>query len=79
MIVSLPVKATVFLYVRILTAGHGGEDSRTAFANWESCRAALASAKIVTASGGDAENVVVMWCGGSRDAKIGIGQWVREK
>jgi hypothetical protein len=71
------VAGVVYLYVRIITAGNGGEDSRTAYANWESCQRAAASARIVVSSGGDAENVAAVWCGGSKDHQNAYGDWVR--
>jgi hypothetical protein len=64
------VAGVVYLYVRIITAGNGGEDSRTAYANWETCQRAAQSARIVVSSGGDAESVAMAWCGGGSEAQF---------
>lgn len=76
---GVTLTSVVYLYVRIITAGNGGEDSRTAYASMAACQQAAATARMVTASGGDAENIAVLWCGGERDFRNGLGKWVRER
>lgn len=76
---GVTISTVVYLYVRIITAGNGNEDSRTAYASMTACRQAASSARIVTGSGGDSENIAVIWCGGSRERPDGLGNWHRQQ
>lgn len=64
-----PSLAGAYLYVTALHSNSTqNEESRTLFSSMSTCLEALRSARIAISSGGDSENIVVMWCGGSKQA-----------